>query len=66
MDMQMPEMTGDEATEKARAGGYKGIIVMVSGDNFVPSEQERLRTAGVSAFLAKMEKPGFWHCSCYM
>ena len=54
MDRQMPVMKGDAATEAARAAGYTGTIVMVSGDTFSPAKEAALRGMGVTAFLGKM------------
>ena len=57
MDRQMPVMKGDAATEAARAAGYTGTIVMVSGDTFGPSDLEALQAQGVTAVLPKMGEP---------
>ena len=57
MDKQMPEMDGNVATETARAAGYTGVVVLVSGDTFVPCEQEALRRRGITAFLSKLATP---------
>lgn len=54
MDRQMPVMKGDAATEAARAAGYTGTIVMVSGDTVSPAQEAALRGMGVTAFLGKM------------
>ena len=61
MDFQMPEMTGDVATEQARANGYSLPIVMVSGNTFSSSEQAGLKRRGMTAFLGKMAVPGTSH-----
>merc|ERR1719460_1972576 len=61
MDFQMPEMTGDVATEQARANGYALPIVMVSGNTFSSSEQAVLKRRGMTAFLGKMAVPGTSH-----
>ena len=58
MDKQMPVMNGDEATERARAAGYTGAIVMVSGDSFEPDEKVEMAAGGVTAFLSKLATPG--------
>ena len=54
----MPVMTGDVATEQARANGYTLPIVMVSGDTFEPHEQAELKRRGMTEFLNKMSIPG--------
>jgi len=61
MDRQMPVMSGDVATELARANGYTLPIVMVSADTFRPSEEQQLKERGMTAFLNKMAVPGTQH-----
>ena len=58
MDRQMPGMDGERATEAARAGGYRGPIVMVSGDVFDAAERRRLRALGITAFRPKLGQSG--------
>ena len=58
MDREMPVMTGDVATEQARANGYILPIVMVSGNTFNESEKAELKRRGMTAFLGKMGVPG--------
>merc|ERR1719203_2267987 len=58
MDRQMPKMTGDVATEQARANGYTLPIVMVSADLFTPCEEAKLKQRGIAAFLHKTSVPG--------
>ena len=61
MDNQMPVMTGDVATEKARANGYSLPIVMVSSDPFSPCQRIALKARGITAFLDKGAVPGTRH-----
>merc|ERR1719362_871862 len=61
MDRQMPVMTGDVATEQARANGYTLPIVMVSADLFTPCEEAKLKRRGITAFLHKTSVPGTRH-----
>ena len=58
MDRQMPVMTGDVATEKARANGYSLPIVMVSSDPFTAGQRIALKGRGITAFLDKGAVPG--------
>mmetsp|Transcript_24517 Transcript_24517/g.73583 ORF Transcript_24517/g.73583 Transcript_24517/m.73583 type:complete len:581 (+) Transcript_24517:173-1915(+) len=57
MDNQMPGLTGIEATARARAAGYRGAVVLVSGDTFEPAARAAVLAAGVTAVLTKMDSP---------
>lgn len=52
MDVQMPVMTGIEATQKLRALGYGGPIVALTA-NAMRSDEDACLNAGCDAFLSK-------------
>ena len=52
MDIQMPQVDGNEATKTLRADGYKLPIVALTAHAMI-EEQQRSEKAGVSAFLSK-------------
>ena len=52
MDVQMPEMNGDEATEAIRKHGHRFPIIAVTA-NALRSERERCTAAGMDDFLPK-------------
>lgn len=57
MDNQMPVLNGLDAIDQARASGYAGIMLLVSGDAFEPAARERILARGVDAILTKMQSP---------
>ena len=50
LDFDMPKMTGGEATAKLRAGGYRGPIVVLTGN---PSVEGACLAAGATLVLKK-------------
>jgi signal transduction histidine kinase/CheY-like chemotaxis protein len=56
MDIQMPVLSGIEATEKLRASGYRKPIIAVTANATADDHQACLR-AGMDAFLTKPIKP---------
>ncbi|MBX3022452.1 MAG: response regulator [Bdellovibrionales bacterium] len=52
MDVQMPGMDGNEATEEIRRLGYRGPIVALTA-HAIRAEQEKCRKAGCNAVLTK-------------
>ncbi|KAJ1631172.1 hypothetical protein T492DRAFT_839432 [Pavlovales sp. CCMP2436] len=57
MDNQMPVLTGEKATRALRAGGFKGIIVGMTGDPKGCSERDEFEAAGLSLCVEK-DTPG--------
>ncbi|MDH5653470.1 MAG: ATP-binding protein [Gammaproteobacteria bacterium] len=52
MDMQMPEMSGLEATQRLRESGYNGIITALTA-NATVEDREKCLAAGYNEFLTK-------------
>ncbi|KAJ1631215.1 hypothetical protein T492DRAFT_996954 [Pavlovales sp. CCMP2436] len=57
MDNQMPVLTGEKATRALRAGGFKGIIVGMTGDPKGCSERDEFEAAGLNLCVEK-DTPG--------
>ena len=52
MDRTMPGLQGDVVCQKARAKGYKGVIVLLTGDQ-IPDPTSTMRQFGLSDILCK-------------
>jgi len=57
MDNQMPVLTGEKATRQLRAGGFKGMIIGMTGDPHGCSERDEFEAAGLSLCVDK-DTPG--------
>ena len=59
LDMEMERVNGDIACQQLRDGGYKGYIVLLSGNGYTSNnERKRLFDIGFDVILSKMGKPG--------
>jgi len=53
----MPVLTGEKATRQLRAGGFKGMIIGMTGDPHGCSERDEFEAAGLSLCVDK-DTPG--------
>jgi len=52
MDRSMPGLQGDVVCQKARAEGYKGVVVLLTGDQ-IPDPSALMQQFGLSGILCK-------------
>ena len=52
MDRSMPGLQGDVVCQKARAEGYEGVVVLLTGDQ-IPDPVPLMRQFGLSGILCK-------------
>jgi len=53
----MPVLSGEKATRALRAGGFKGVIIGMTGDPHGCSERDEFEAAGLS-FCVDKDLPG--------